>query len=80
MTTHTSKHTEAQAWSIGAAGFVIKPFIPASLSQLLRHLLAETRAQRQTRQAGELERARAELAADLLRTPRRSSPIRQPRV
>lgn len=77
MTARVSKQTEAQAWSMGAAGFVIKPFIPATLSQLVGRLLSETRAQRQVRQAGELERVRAELAGDLSRAPR-SSPSTQP--
>ena len=75
MTARTSKQTEAQAWTMGAAGFVIKPFIPATLSQLLHQLLAETGVQRQVRQAGELERVHAELASELLGAPRSSAPI-----
>ena len=59
LTAQVSNEVEARAWERGVAGFVRKPFVPASLAPLVRAVIAEPPEHRAARCV--TERARVQV-------------------
>lgn len=65
LTAQVSHQVQADVWALGIAGFVPKPFIPASLGSLLRQVIAEPIEARHARAATESDRLHAETSDGL---------------